>query len=468
MLRLAALGLLGAVVVLAACSGPSALDSPDAGRTMVYEAGVPNFDLEAVATVRDGQPGLDLYLSVPRASLVFTRDSLGFNARLRYEVEVRGERGRERIASRSLVDTVRFAAYDATEAFRPVIREERISLDPGIYVVVATLTDEQTDKVAARRVRVTVPAPTGAPAMSRPRLSIKRPGEPFEPQTALNVPAGFDSLRTTVELYDTPPGASVRLRLDRLESDTTVARPGFWIAYSRAALEFKGVDFEGPPADMIQVTERTLDQAAEAVTVEVNLPPLQPGVYRLRLEAATPGADAPFAEEVRDFAVREPDFPRLTELDDLIAALAYLTSDRELNTLREGSTAAERRRRFDAFWGTLFNDRRVAAGVIRLYYERVEQANRLFTSHKEGWKTDRGMVYVLLGPPEFVETRPDDETWHYAYGTRDALATFIFERASYFDGRLRPAFENWVLVRSAAYEPVWRRAIRNWREGVVR
>ena len=33
--------------------------------------------------------------------------------------------------------------------------------------------------------------------------------------------------------------------------------------------------------------------------------------------------DVPFAEEERLFAVREPDFPRLTDVDDLIAPLAY-------------------------------------------------------------------------------------------------------------------------------------------------
>jgi GWxTD domain-containing protein len=166
--------------------------------------------------------------------------------------------------------------------------------------------------------------------------------------------------------------------------------------------------------------------------------------------------------------VREPDFPRLTEVDDLVAPLAYIASERELGFIRAGATPPERRRRFDAFWGALFNDRNAAADVLRRYYERVEEANLLFTTYKEGWKTDRGMLYVVLGPPEFVETTPLEETWHYAYGSGQALSVFVFERASAFEARPRPAFESWVLLRTAAYEDVWRRAVRRWREGQVR
>ena len=73
---------------------------------------------------------------------------------------------------------------------------------------------------------------------------------------------------------------------------------------------------------------------------------------------------------------------------------------------------------------------------------------------------------AFLGPPEFVEATPTGETWHYAYGSGQALSSFAFERASYAEAR--PTFESWVLVRTAAYEEVWRRAVRRWREGQVR
>jgi len=453
-------------VWLAGCSGPSELDSPDAGRSAAYEPGLPNFDMETLATLRAGEPGLDIYLSLPHASLVYTRDGSGFKALARYDVAVRDDDG-GRVRSAQYADTLRLPTYASTQSFRPFIREERLEVAPGTYVVEVTLTDEGTDKTVVRRQRVTMPASSGEPAMSRMHIEVKRAGEAFEPHVALSVPAGFDSLRSTIDLYQVPAGANVRLQLQQLESDTTVARPGFWMSYARSSLEFKGVDFNAAPMDTIQTTSRTLELGADMVTVEVNLPPLKPGMYRILMEARTGEGQPPFAEQSREFAVRQADFPRLTEVDDLISALAYIASEREFEFISGGETLLERRRRFDAFWGSLFNDRRVASGIVRLYYERVEQTNLLFTTYKEGWKTDRGMVYVLFGPPHYVETRFETETWHYDLSSRSGLSTFVFERASFYAAR-RPAFENWVLQRSNSYETIWRRAIRRWRQGTAR
>jgi GWxTD domain-containing protein len=47
-------------------------------------------------------------------------------------------------------------------------------------------------------------------------------------------------------------------------------------------------------------------------------------------------------------------------------------------------------------------DSTTAQKVAAKYYRRVRQANRLFTSYKEGWKTARGTFYVLFGPPDKV------------------------------------------------------------------
>jgi hypothetical protein len=42
--------------------------------------------------------------------------------------------------------------------------------------------------------------------------------------------------------------------------------------------------------------------------------------------------------------------------------------------------------------------RRIAA----LYYRRTAAANRLFSNYKAGWKTPRGMIYILFGPPLYA------------------------------------------------------------------
>jgi GWxTD domain-containing protein len=40
------------------------------------------------------------------------------------------------------------------------------------------------------------------------------------------------------------------------------------------------------------------------------------------------------------------------------------------------------------------------------FYRRVNYANRVFREGIPGWKTDRGRIYIYLGPPDKVERRP--------------------------------------------------------------
>ncbi|MBN1197384.1 MAG: GWxTD domain-containing protein [Candidatus Aminicenantes bacterium] len=58
------------------------------------------------------------------------------------------------------------------------------------------------------------------------------------------------------------------------------------------------------------------------------------------------------------------------------------------------------------------------------YYARVAEANRLFRSEgREGWLTDRGRVFVLLGPPDHRQVypmgysfyEPPVEVWRYGF-----------------------------------------------------
>jgi len=54
------------------------------------------------------------------------------------------------------------------------------------------------------------------------------------------------------------------------------------------------------------------------------------------------------------------------------------------------------------------------------YYSRIKSANELFSSSfQDGWKTDRGRVYVIYGPYDEIERYPSStesnpyEIWHY-------------------------------------------------------
>lgn len=155
----------------------------------------------------------------------------------------------------------------------------------------------------------------------------------------------------------------------------------------------------------------------------------------------------------------DDDFPKVTNAEKLIEALRYITNSNEYNKLR---SAADKKDAIDRFWIELSGSRERARTLIRKYYTRVQQANRLFTTHQEGWQTDRGMIYIVFGPPATVYVYQDSEEWGYGtYGYSGAL-NFTFEKIS------NPFSDNdYVLRRSPFYEQPFYRAVSRWREGVA-
>ena len=56
----------------------------------------------------------------------------------------------------------------------------------------------------------------------------------------------------------------------------------------------------------------------------------------------------------------------------------------------------------DDFWIKCGGNIDKARELIRIYYTRVFYSNYYFTSYKEGWRSERGMIYIIYGPPDKV------------------------------------------------------------------
>lgn len=150
----------------------------------------------------------------------------------------------------------------------------------------------------------------------------------------------------------------------------------------------------------------------------------------------------------------EEDYPRFTTIPSLIGPMIYLCEKKEMDRLREaqGNKAA-----FDkVVLGILGNADR-ARIFMRSYFQRVEQANRMFTSYKEGWKTDRGMIYLIFGPPEEVYLLGNREIWEY--NNANFKGRFTFTRsATLFDPH------NYVLIREGGLRDNWYNMVDLWRK----
>jgi GWxTD domain-containing protein len=150
-------------------------------------------------------------------------------------------------------------------------------------------------------------------------------------------------------------------------------------------------------------------------------------------------------------------FPKVKDWDEMVQMVTYISTRKEHETLL---SSQDKKKALDEYWISLTRNPETAKELIRNYFRMVEFANILFTDFKEGWKTDRGMVYIVMGPPQEVNFFEDREVWSYAGIDDSSKIRFNFARVKTL---LTPHF--YTLNRSRAYQPLWFKNISQWRSG---
>jgi GWxTD domain-containing protein len=173
-----------------------------------------------------------------------------------------------------------------------------------------------------------------------------------------------------------------------------------------------------------------------------------PGIYHIQ-------ADPMQTEGMTLFSFEEG-FPDIGTPAEAIRPLRYLTTQKEYEDLIH---SADYKTAVDSFWlQRASNQPERTKNMIDRYYRRVVEANKLFPSYKEGWKTDRGIIYIIYGPPSGVYRKSGEEEW--IYGERSNLMSIRF----FFDLVPNPfTTHDFELERSSIYKTSWYIAVENWR-----
>lgn len=179
-------------------------------------------------------------------------------------------------------------------------------------------------------------------------------------------------------------------------------------------------------------------------TFHGSLRPTSPGLYLVQ-------EDSTKAQGVA-FLVMDANYPKYTQVAQLAHPLVYITTDEEYQQLTDLKTDKPA---FDKVILDITRDRERAKNLMRSYFQRIESANRYFTDYKEGWKTDRGMLYIIYGKPDEVSRTPSTETWYYQ--TRKTRFTF-HKTGSVFNP------ENYKLQREEKYMVDWFSMVDLWRK----
>jgi GWxTD domain-containing protein len=204
--------------------------------------------------------------------------------------------------------------------------------------------------------------------------------------------------------------------------------------------------FDPKPFQYKQDSAFTLQLSADGI---VNFTPLKKGFYHFQIDTSR-------REGLTLFCFSDA-FPEVKKAEDMVAPLRFITTQQEYEQIR---TSVNKKNAIEKFWLSCTGNQNRAKEMIRKYYNRVQDANQYFTSYIEGWKTDRGMVYLIYGSPNVINKSSNSETWIYGEENNINSLSYTFSKVN------NPFTSNdYTLERSEVYRQLWYTAVDIWRQG---
>jgi len=153
-------------------------------------------------------------------------------------------------------------------------------------------------------------------------------------------------------------------------------------------------------------------------------------------------------------------FPVIRTPDELLAPLAYLHT---IDSVAKTDTTGKYTKLYvDNFWLKRAKNMERSRELIKLFYNRVFFANFYFTSHVEGWRTGRGMIYIIYGLPDHIYKTGEEERWIYHHDPMGPGITF------YFSYQQNPySLNHFILEREKIKYSDWDTFIELWNSGEI-
>ena len=273
---------------------------------------------------------------------------------------------------------------------------------------------------------------------------------------------GIDTLRFVFQVTNNDQDDPLRVEtsLIQFRSDTSWARSISYSNYSPASIKRRGIDYNRKKT-LLHVSRPLRDLGT--VTLEFSYSNFKIGNYRFSIKVFKGKKRIQY--KVRDFGVRNPHFPSLKTPHELLGPLAYLMNSKQHRRLSRIGQPDSLKREIDRFWLKNLGSISKATQTISRFYERVEEANKLFSDVKEGWKTDLGLIFIYYGYPIRVQRSLNILQWYYSNDPNADVYRFTFTR--YRTPSKSYPFSHYVLSRSNSYFLIQNNQIDRWLNGDI-
>ncbi len=353
---------------------------------------------------------LDAFVMVPYSSIQFVKSEKGFIGNFSVTISIFDESKEKLITEKTWNETLEAKDFNETNSKdRYSLNLKSFFLSPATYFVRTAIDDKESNSEFTKETMEKVRDFSNPVTISDIMLLAKR----FEqegknkivPNISGNVALQKDGLPVFYEIYSSYP--------------------------EKLNIEYVIKDKKKKPI-YTSVQNKNIDTGKTQIFYTIKDSSFSLGLYYLDIYLKD-SADNEIASSERAFFSRWVGVPStITDLDKAIDQLIYIASSKEMDYIKDAKTVEEKLKRYLAFWKKLDPTPQTEDNeIFNEYYRRIEYADEHFSHYVEGWKTDRGMVFILLGAPDNVDRHPFDldskpyEIWEY-YNLNQSF-TFVDE-----------------------------------------
>lgn len=346
----------------------------------------------------DGKNRVDVFILVPFKDIQFVRTSKGYEGGYSTTFSVYSEDGETLLLEKMWSERITAASFEESsskENFNISFRS--FNLDPGKYSVKTTFMDKDSRIDYTTSNTLEVKDFSKKPALSDIMLisqnTIVDGQNKMIPNVSGNVYGSNNGIKLYFEIYsDSVTTYKIGFRITNKDDE---------VIYSSAA-------------------EQLLDNEITKIFHNIDSLELGLGKYNLSVDLLDDD-DKIIVSSTKEFRSKQKGLPiAVDDIDKVIAQSVYIATPEEMEVMEAGETELEKTKAFFNFWKTKDpspgNDENE---VLEEYFARVAFSNENFSHYVEGWKSDRGMVFITLGGPNNIDRHPFEyntkpyEVWYY-------------------------------------------------------
>ncbi len=355
---------------------------------------------------------VEVYFQIYNFFLTFKEDSGVYRADYEFQIDLKGKN--EDLAGTNKIRRPIVVQEERRTTSLTDFRTNQFSFDvpPGKYKIKATLRDKNSRRVYRRELEFKHKGFEKQPVMLSSTEFLyavspaKKKPSPFDKSSMTMIPSvnrvyggakNENHLLYYFEIYagDRAP-KEVRL--------VTLLR-----SMRRGKMEYR---------DSVTVI---LDQPVVRQVRDINIDDIEPGDYELEILLLNQ-KQKKLDKKKEPFTIRmTPEALLKYDYETILKQIAYIADPGEIKPMKKLEDLEARLEAYREFWSRRDPTPGSAANEAKQeFYRRVSYANSNYSYlRREGWKTDRGRIYVTYGQPDQIDDYPyalnsvPYQEWHY-------------------------------------------------------